>query len=82
MNKNTMMTASMMMSNEIETLSSELEEAKLSLADCDLDDNAEWTTKYNRRMQCKIIEGKIFILKKMMREIADMSIELPQLATA
>jgi len=50
--------------NEIENLEEDLKQAKIDYADIELDSN-DWHCKTDRKIKCKVIEGKIEILWKM-----------------
>lgn len=52
-------------------LEEDLEAAKLRFAESALDDE-NWQGKYERKMDCKIIEGKINILAKLERDFNNM----------
>ena len=47
--------------SEIETLEEDLKQAKIEYADIELDSN-DWHCKTERKIKCKVIEGKIEIL--------------------
>lgn len=53
---------------EIETLEEDLKQAKIEYADIELDSN-DWHCKTERKIKCKVIEGKIEILWKMKRHV-------------
>ncbi len=54
--------------NEIGTLEEDLKQAKIEYADIELDSN-DWHCKTERKIKCKVIEGKIEILWKMKRHV-------------
>lgn len=50
--------------NEIGNLEEDLKQAKIEYADIELDSN-DWHCKTDRKIKCKVIEGKIEVLWKM-----------------
>jgi hypothetical protein len=60
------------MTSEIEQLEGELTEAKLKFAESTLDES-DWQCRYDRKMLCKTLEAQIFMLNKMVREIAGLT---------
>lgn len=50
--------------NHIIVLEDALNEAKMRYADAALDDE-NWSGKYERKMECKVLEGQIAILSKL-----------------
>ncbi len=50
--------------NEIENLEEDLKQAKIEYADVELSPN-NWNNKTDRKVKCKVLEGKIEILWKM-----------------
>ena len=57
--------------NQMIDLQEELKETKVKYADASLQDE-NWSAKYDRRMACKILEGKISILNKLKRDFENM----------
>nr|DAV13679.1 MAG TPA: hypothetical protein [Caudoviricetes sp.] len=57
--------------NQIIVLEEELKIAKLKYADVALEKD-NWSGRYEREMDCKVLEGKIAILTKMERDLMDM----------
>ncbi len=57
--------------NQILVCEDELKAAKLRFADSSLDDD-NWQGKYDRKVDCKMLEAQISILMKMEREIENM----------
>lgn len=49
---------------EIQTLEEDLKQAKIEYADMELD-TTDWHCKENRKIKCKVLEGKIEVLWKM-----------------
>ena len=54
--------------NEITNLEEDLKQAKIEYADIELDSN-DWHCKTDRKIKCKVIEGKIEVLWKMEKYI-------------
>ena len=50
--------------SEIETLEDDLKQAKIEYADIELSPN-NWNNKTDRKVKCKVLEGKIEVLWKM-----------------
>jgi len=50
--------------NQIIVLEEALDEAKMKYADAALDDE-NWSGKYERKIECKVLEGQISILSKL-----------------
>lgn len=59
--------------NQVHVLEEELAEAKQSFASYHLDENADWRCRDNARTKCKIIEGQIFILEKLEKDLFKMT---------
>lgn len=59
---------------EIETLEEDLKQAKIEYADIELDTN-DWHCKENRKIKCKVLEGKIEILWKIEKYIQEIYTE-------
>lgn len=57
--------------NQMFDLQEELKETKVKYADASLQEE-NWSAKYERRMACKILEGKISILDKLKRDFENM----------
>lgn len=57
--------------NQMIDLQDELKETKVKYADASLQEE-NWSAKYERRMACKILEGKIAILNKLQRDFENM----------
>jgi hypothetical protein len=55
--------------NQCIVLEGALNEAKLRFANATLADTEnKWTTKYDEKLHCKVIEGQIMILQKLERD--------------
>lgn len=50
--------------NEIDNLEEDLKQAKIEYADIELSPN-NWNNKTDRKVKCKVLEGKIEVLWKM-----------------
>ena len=61
--------------NEIETLEEDLKQAKIDYADIELDSN-DWHCKTDRKIKCKVLEGKIEVLWKMEKFIQGVFTEM------
>ena len=53
---------------EIDELENELKDAKIEYADVELESN-DWHCRTERKVKCKVIEGKIEILWKIRRQL-------------
>lgn len=60
-----------LINNQMIDLQEELRETKVKYADASLQDE-NWSAKYDRRMACKILQGKISILNKLKRDFENM----------
>ncbi len=81
MPQNKIMSASMMMSQEIDKLTAEYKEATSILGSYDVHQNADWREYKQQVIKCSILAGKIDILHKMIDQLSAMNIELPQLTS-
>ncbi|MEI8129330.1 MAG: hypothetical protein WCG95_06900 [bacterium] len=54
--------------SEIDELENELKDAKIEYADMELESN-DWHCRTDRKVKCKVIEGKIEVLWKMKRHV-------------
>ena len=57
--------------NHILDLDEKLHDAKMRYADASLDDD-NWSGKYERKMECKILEGKMEILNTVQKNFENM----------
>lgn len=63
--------------NQILVLEEDLNHSKVLFANAARDPNTNWTLKYERDCECKVIEGKIAILNKMQRDFENMMTPMP-----
>lgn len=70
-----------MMNEQIATLNADLLEAKVAFAEINLEDG-DYRCRDERKTNCKVIEGQIYMVKKMMDKISSMlpDIKMPMLA--
>ncbi len=57
--------------NQIIVLEEELKEAKIRLGDISMEEE-NWSAKYERKTECKILQGKIDILIKLKKDFESM----------
>ena len=79
MSQNKIMSASMMMSQEIDELTEKYKEETSVLGNYDVNQNAHWREYSQQVIKCRVIAGKIDVLNKMINQLSAMNIELPQL---
>lgn len=70
-----------MMVQEVDNLNEDLHAAKLSYADINLEEG-DYKCRDERKTNCKVIEGQIVMLHKMMRKIKEMNTEVKMPALA
>ena len=79
MSQNKIMSASMMMSQEIDELTERFDEETKVLGRYDVNQNTHWREYNEQVIKCRVIQGKIDVLNKMMNQLSAMNMELPQL---
>ena len=79
MNQTKMMSASMMMRQELDELTEKFDVETRVLGRYDIHKSDHWREYTQQLIKCSMIEGKIEILKKMINQLSSMNIELPQL---
>ncbi len=64
-----------MMSNEVENLQEELTNAKVAFAEINLEDG-DYRCRDERKTTCKVLEGQIHMLQKMMSVVSSMTMDI------
>lgn len=74
-------TAMSIMNAEMEALMADYNEVMLDFAEASMiEDN--YTEKYEKRDKCRLVKVKIDLLKKLMKEISNLEINIPMMTRA
>ena len=74
-------TAMSTMNAEMETLMADYNEVMLDFAEASMvEDN--YTEKYEKRDKCRLVKVQIDLLKKLMKEISNLEINIPMMTRA
>lgn len=74
-------TAMSIMNAEMETLMADCNEVMLDFAEASMvEDN--YTEKYEKRDKCRLVKVQIDLLKKLMKEISNLEINIPMMTRA
>ncbi|MBQ4113804.1 hypothetical protein IJD34_00200 [bacterium] len=74
-------TAMSIMNAEMETLMADYNEVMLDFAEASMvEDN--YTEKYEKRDKCRLVKVQIDLLKKLMKEISNLEINIPMMTRA
>ena len=74
-------TAMSIMNAEMETLMADYNEVMLDFAEASMvEDN--YTEKYEKRDKCRLVKVQIDLMKKLMKEISNLEINIPMMTRA
>lgn len=74
-------TAMSIMNAEMETLMADYNEVMLDFAEASMvEDN--YTEKYEKRDKCRLVKVQIDLLKKLMKEISNLEVNIPMMTRA
>ena len=79
--QNTIMSASMMMSQEIDKLEAKFDDETKIFTEYSMNQSCHWRECNEQLIKCRVIKAQIELLHKMIDQLSAMNIELPQLTS-